>query len=149
MGRVRGSCLCGAVRFEVAEVSGPFELCHCSRCRRSTGSAFMAGVWVARAAFRLLQGEEQIAAYDAPILHGPPAYRRTFCRSCGSPLPDLRPGFEWLEIPAGLLEDDPGIRPDKHLVIGPRAPWYEIHDELPQMDRDEITRYRIDLWFRK
>jgi hypothetical protein len=146
---VRGSCLCGAVRFEIDEVEGPFELCHCSRCRRSTGSAFMAGVWVKRAAFRLLAGEERIAAYDAPILETPPAYRRSFCSTCGSPLPDIASDFEWLEVPAGLLDGDPGIRPDKHLVIGPVAPWHVIDDELPQMDRDAITRYRVDLWFRK
>jgi hypothetical protein len=137
------------VRFEVEEVSGPFELCHCSRCRRSTGSAFMAGLWVKRAAFRLLKGEGLIAVYDAPVLESPPAYRRSFCRNCGSPLPDVAGDFVWLEIPAGLLEDDPGIRPDKHLVIGATAAWHEISDELPQMDRDELTRYRIDLWFRK
>jgi hypothetical protein len=146
---LRGSFLCRAVRFEVEEVSGPFELCHCSRCRRSTGSAFMAGLWVKRAAFRLLKGEGLIAVYDAPVLESPPAYRRSFCRNCGSPLPDVAGDFVWLEIPAGLLEDDPGIRPDKHLVIGATAAWHEISDELPQMDRDELTRYRIDLWFRK
>jgi hypothetical protein len=144
---MRGSCLCGAVRFEVDSLPGPFELCHCSRCRRSTGSAFAAGIWVKAEDFRFVAGQDRIEVYEAPILQAPPPYRRRFCRTCGSPVPDAATGFPWVEVQAGLLEGDPGIRPDKHLVIGPEAPWYEIRDELPRMGLEEIARYRAKLWF--
>ena len=82
---IRGGCLCGGVRFEIARAVGPFELCHCSRCRKASGSAFVAGLGVRTEDFRLVAGRELIAAYEAPILEHPPAYRTAFCTRCGSP----------------------------------------------------------------
>src|SRR5690242_6631069 len=112
---ITGSCLCRAVRFEVAAVVGPFELCHCTRCRKVSGSAFRAMVGVQTEGFRFVAGRELVATYDAPLLHAPPPYRTAFCRRCGSPVPDPAPAGEWFEIPAGLLDDDPGVRPDRHI----------------------------------
>ena len=54
---IHGSCLCGALRFEITKPAGPFELCHCTRCRKVTGSAFFAGLYVRADDFRLVQGK--------------------------------------------------------------------------------------------
>src|SRR6185295_8013045 len=126
----RGSCLCGGVQFEIERAVGPFELCHCSRCRKASGSAFVSGLGVRTADYRLLQGKELIASYDAPLLEAPPPYRVFFCRRCGSPTPDPEPSGSWFEIPAGLLDDDPALRPDRHIYVDRKAPWYEIRDLL-------------------
>ena len=88
---IHGSCLCGAVQFEINRAAGPFELCHCSRCRKSSGSAFVAAIGVQAEDFRLISGRDLIMNYEAPILDRPPAYRTAFCRRCGSPVPDLLP----------------------------------------------------------
>ena len=64
---IAGTCLCGGVQFEIARTVGPFELCHCRRCRKATGSAFAAMVGVRTSDFRLIAGAELIATYDAPI----------------------------------------------------------------------------------
>ena len=69
---IHGGCLCGGVRFEIDRAVGPFELCHCSRCRKVSGSAFMAGLGVRRDDFRLVRGHELIRSYEAPILEAPP-----------------------------------------------------------------------------
>src|SRR5215475_5257429 len=69
---IKGSCLCGGVRFEIARVLPLFELCHCRRCRKATGSAFSAAVAVRPEDFRLVQGLELISRYEAPILDAPP-----------------------------------------------------------------------------
>jgi GNAT superfamily N-acetyltransferase len=138
----RGGCLCGGVRFEIARAVGPFELCHCPRCRKASGSAFAALVGVRTADFRLLQGSEWIERYDAPILEAPPAYRRSFCRRCGSPVPDPPPGAAWFEIPAGLLEGDPGVHPDRHIFVEHRAPWFEPGDALPRLTKAELRALR-------
>lgn len=143
---IAGSCLCGGVRIEVAQPEGPFELCHCSRCRKASGTAFAAGIWVRIEALRWRSGRDLVRSYAAPVRESPPPYRTFFCGTCGSPLPDPDPGFPWVEVPAGMLDGDPGLRPDKHLVIGPPAPWYEIRDALPRMDRDQITADRIARW---
>lgn len=144
---IEGGCLCGAVRFAFEAPTGDFELCHCSRCRRATGSAFAAGLWVESRGFRLLRGREQVRRYEAPLLKGPPPYRAFFCAVCGSPLPDPEPELRFVEVPAGLLDGNPGVRPDKHLFFGPAAPWYAVQDELPQLDEKAITAYRMEHWF--
>jgi hypothetical protein len=139
---IRGSCLCGGVTFEMDRAVGPFELCHCSRCRKTSGSAFVAGLGVRRDEFRFLSGRELVRTYEAPILRSPPAYRVCFCSRCGSCVPDPNPESEWFEIAAGLLDDDPQIRPDKHIYVDFKAPWFGIDDVLPRFDMQEILRRR-------
>jgi hypothetical protein len=140
---IRGGCLCGGVRFELDRASGPFELCHCNRCRKASGSAFVAGVAVRPEHFRLLQGRELITRYEAPILERPPVYRTSFCRRCGSPVPDPDPdASSSFEVAAGVLDDDPGLRPDRHIFVELKAPWFEISDELPQLDKPSLRALR-------
>lgn len=144
---IKGSCLCGGVRFEIDKTAGPFELCHCRRCRKVTGSAFYSGIYVMAEDFRLVEGKDLIANYEAPILRSPPAYRASFCKRCGSPVPNPGPaGFrrknEQLEIPAGLLDDDPGLKPDKHIFVEVKSPWFEIADNLPQYDLKALMELR-------
>ncbi len=140
---IHGSCLCGTVKFEIDRASGPFELCHCSRCRKTSGSAFVAAIGVQPGDFRLISGHDLIVSYEAPILDRPPAYRTTFCRRCGSPVPDPLPGESGFEIAAGTLDDDPGMRPDKHIFVECVPAWSEICDELPQLDKRALVKLRI------
>jgi len=140
---IAGSCLCGGVRFEIERAIGPFELCHCNRCRKSSGSAFVAGVGVRVDEYRLLTGRELIASYDAPILERPPAYRVFFCTRCGSMVPEPEPSGEWFEIPAGLLEGDPSVRPDKHIFAELEPAWLEIAARLPRLTKAELIELRL------
>ena len=139
---IRGGCLCGGVRFEIDRAVGPFELCHCRRCRKTSGSAFMATVGVRREDFRWLSGRERIKCYEAPILESPPAYRVCFCSECGSCVPDPKADSAWFEIAAGLLDDDPTLRPDRHIFVELKAPWFNITDGLPQLDKQALIRHR-------
>src|SRR5262249_19835549 len=138
----RGSCLCGGVQFQARKAQGPFELCHCSRCRKVTGSAFAAGFYVTPDDFRLLQGQELIRVYEAPIFRDPPAYPSCFCSRCGSPVPDAFSCAPLIEIPAGCLDDDPGLRPEMHIYVECRAPWFDITDARPQLDRLALQKHR-------
>ena len=139
---IKGSCLCGGIRFEIDRAVGPFELCHCRRCRKACGSAFTSGIGIQRADFRLIAGSDLIASYDAPIIGRPPPYRVFFCTRCGSPAPNPEPATEWFEIPAGLLDDDPMLKPDKHIFVDHNAPWFEITDTLPRYDAASIAALR-------
>ena len=139
---VKGSCLCGDVRFEIECAVGALELCHCSRCRKVGGSAFMAGIGVRRGDFRYVAGQDKVAIYDAPLLDEPPAYRSCFCRRCGSPVPDPTSTAPWFEIAAGLLDDDPGIRPARHIMVDYKAAWYPIEDGLQQLDKAALVAHR-------
>lgn len=129
---IRDSCLCGGVRFEITRAAGPFELCHCSRCRKVSGSAYVAALLVDGKDFRLIDGGELIRTFEAPLIEEPPAYRQCFCGRCGCPVPNPTHGGSWF-VPAGALDDDPKVRPDKHIYV---------EDELPQMTKQQIRAHR-------
>jgi hypothetical protein len=100
----------------------------------------MLGVRVA--GYRLLRGAELIACYEAPLREAKPPYRSSFCRVCGSPVPNPDPNATWFELPAGLLDDDPALRPDKHIFVERKAPWHDITDSLPQLDKQQLIALR-------
>ncbi len=127
---IRGSCLCGGIRFEAAEVP-LLTYCHCTVCRKATGSAFATWAHVPPDKFRFTQGEELIQ-------RGPdwtPGHSRSFCRRCGSTAPVFIPLLSDVSIAAGLLDDDPGVRPRLHVFTSSKVPWYEIQDSLPQFEK--------------
>jgi hypothetical protein len=92
--------------------------------------------------YTLVAGRELIAIYEAPILDRPPPYRRVFCRCCGSWVPDPETSGAWIEIPAGLLDTDPQVRPDKHIYIEHAPAWLDIPDDAPRMTRSELAAWR-------
>jgi hypothetical protein len=139
---IRGSCLCGAVEFEIQRLAGPFELCHCSRCRKSSGSAYLAGIGVSASDFRFVRGRDHIAVFELPVREHAPGYRRPFCRTCGSPVPEPEPSDSFYEIPAGVLDDDPQIRPDRHIFVECRAAWTPRGDGLPELDKHALLEMR-------
>lgn len=139
---ISGSCLCGGVKFEVDLLSGPFELCYCNHCRKTTGSAFAPMIGVKSSDFRWVSGEDLVKTYEAPVTKSPPAYCSHFCSECGSPTPPTHVHGDRLEIPAGLLDDDPVIRPDHHIYVEYIPGWFTIRDALPQLDRKKINLLR-------
>ena len=90
----------------------------------------------------MVEGLDLIRTYDAPIREAPPPYRTCFCGRCGSPLPDAVSSSSWLEIPTGLLDDDPRLRPDKHIYVDTKSTWFAIADNLPQFDKAAIRHFR-------
>jgi hypothetical protein len=140
---ISGGCLCGVIRFEVARFVGPFELCHCSRCQKASGSAFVSTIGVRAEDVSWIAGRDAIRRYEAPVLKIPPGFRTAFCGDCGSPMPVFDPDDTWFEIPAGCLDEDPGLRPDRHIFIEHCREWSQIHDELPQLTKGDVIRMRI------
>lgn len=129
---IKGSCLCGQVAFIVEGKFGPAGQCHCSRCRKVSGTDGNAVFLTAAANFRWLSGEEQIRTFLVPNTNG---WKSTFCGSCGSPLPHGDNIGKIVFVPAGLLDDDPGFRGyAAHIFVGSKAPWVRITDGAPQYD---------------
>jgi hypothetical protein len=123
---VKGSCLCGSVRYEV---TGPLEFvghCHCSMCRKSHGAAFVTWGILKPGQFRWASGEESVQTYESA-----PGTTRCFCRKCGSPLASAESGTVG-EVVVGTLDGDPGARPREHIFVGSKASWHDITDSLPQ-----------------
>ncbi len=126
---VGGSCLCGGVRFEITKVP-LIVLCHCSICRRANGAAFDSGAAVPVADFKLTTGDDLIQIYESS-----PGTRRAFCRVCGSRAPSKSRDGKLYFVPAGLFNDDPGVKPALHIFVGSKAPWWDITDDLPQFEK--------------
>ena len=125
---IRGSCLCGGIRFEVTPPFVRASHCHCERCRKHSGTAVCTQARVPKEQFRLLQGNELIQVYGK----GEGAVK-AFCRTCGSSMfgGDWPDGPE-VSIRMGAFDDDPGIRPQFHTFVSDRASWDTITDDLPQ-----------------
>ncbi len=115
----RGSCLCGAVRFEVSGDFDAFFLCHCSRCRKDSGSAHAANLFSASATIAWLAGRERVTSWRLPRSR----HARSFCGACGSALPSVQMDGALLVVPAGSLDDPIAIRPTAHISCASRADW--------------------------
>lgn len=130
---VPGSCLCGGVRFELRGEPVVMGHCHCGRCRKAGGSAFLANIVYRRSDFAWLQGEDLVRTHRADPPH---ELRRSFCERCGSYLGEPYCEGEHVVLAASTLDADPGIRPSFHEYVAHKAPWFEIHDTLPQFAED-------------
>ena len=127
--KVTGSCLCKKARYEITGNMGVFQYCHCSRCRKITGSAHASNLFVAPADFKWLSGEDWVGRYD-------PAdskyFATCFCKNCGSTLPWLSKSGRVVIIPAGTLDSDPEIKPSQNIYYGSGADWYVHASTLPE-----------------
>jgi hypothetical protein len=142
---IKGSCLCGSITFEIDEASGPFEICHCNRCRKVSGPRDMAGVGVKTSHFRMLTGEHLVKSFSAPIIHFPPAFQVHFCSNCGSPVSNPSPEGEWCEIAAGPFDEPLGINTDKHIFVEFVPDWDNIIDTKPQYTMIELYKHRKEM----
>lgn len=131
---VRGSCLCGGIKFELEGELTPIQLCHATRCRKASGAAFAPEMLAPLDGFRFVTGEDLVVEYEAPLLDEPPAYRRAFCRVCGSPMPVALGNIPFVILNPGTLDDDPGTRPFRHAFVAQAAAWQEHTDTLPRFD---------------
>ena len=125
---LRGSCLCGAVRFSVnGELEGG-DACHCIQCRKHSGHYF-ASTDIPKAALKI-DGEDQLAWYQSSD-----RVRRGFCRSCGSSLFWDPMASEKIAVAMGAFDDPTGTRLHMHIFTSEKGDYYEIADGLPQHDR--------------
>jgi hypothetical protein len=124
-----GSCLCGGVAFVVDGEPLRAWNCHCSRCRKARAAAHASNLFTANDSVRFTRGEDLLVAYKLPEAQ---FFTHTFCRTCGSPMPRVNPARPFAVVPMGALDDDPGIRPQRHIFAASKAPWYELPRGLPQ-----------------
>ena len=124
---IRGSCLCGKIKYEIRGRPYFINHCHCSICRKAHGAAFGSFLQASLDLFDWTSGEEMVTRFESY-----PGNERCFCSECGANMPVTRSWENRVVIPAGTLDDDPGVRPVLHIFTGSKAPWYEIRDDLPQ-----------------
>ena len=123
-----GECFCRATRYAVADEFEYALNCHCSNCRRTTGSAFKPLAGIARDKLEVTDGQDSLMVYGDEENHD------AHCRKCGSLLYSVVRGGAFVHVAMGTLVDDPSIRPTAHIFTGSKAPWFSITDDLPQYE---------------
>ena len=125
---ITGSCLCGAVTFEISGAFEGFFLCHCSRCRKGTGSAHASNMFSRTASLAWLSGKDKVRLYRVPDTR----HQKSFCEQCGSALPRVEPDGV-LVAPAGSLDGDVLVRPNAHIFFASRANWDDRLEDVPKV----------------
>jgi hypothetical protein len=134
--QLNGRCLCGAVHYVVADVFRYALNCHCSDCRRSTGSAFKPFAGIARDRLKIVEGADRLTIFGDPA-----GNHDVRCRNCGSLLFSVVQDGTMAHVTMGTLTDAPAIRPTAHIFVGSKAPWFTIADDLPQY-REHIPQVK-------
>lgn len=126
---LKGSCACGRVRYEIrGGLVGPVCYCHCWRCRKHSGSSFGTTAGVPAADFVVVSGQDLLSSWESS-----PGVHRFFAGCCGSPIYKRHEAApEVLGFRLGTLDTDPGRSVERHFSVTSKAPWVEIHDDLPR-----------------
>lgn len=128
-GAPRGSCLCGQVTYVVEDEPLRCRTCHCSRCRKAGSAAHVSYLVTPLGGVRFTRGEELLETFKVPEAR---YFKHAFCRACGSSMPRFDAERGIAIVPMGSLDDDPGVRPERHIFVASKAPWDAILDGLPQ-----------------
>ena len=126
---VRGSCLCGAVAYEITTPIKAAYNCHCSRCRKARAAAHATNGFTSADGVKFVRGGDSLVSFRLP---GARYFTQVFCPICGSGMPRIDAERGIAVIPFGSLDDDPGCVGADHIFVESKAPWYAITSSHPQ-----------------
>lgn len=132
----KGSCLCNQVKIEVHGEIETIIHCHCSRCRKTSGTAFATNGYVLKTNLRIVSGQDVIRFFD--VGNGK---QRHFCSICASPIYSKNiHDEERVRLRLGILDDDIVEEPTSHNFVGSKANWDVINTTLPCYEAYEPSR---------
>lgn len=130
-----GKCLCGKIQFEISgEVPNLYQ-CHCSLCRKATGSSANIATFVDQEKYKWISGQDSVRSNIKET-----GFRSDFCTTCGSPVPNKLRDTDKYWIPAGLLEEAEDLKVVEHMYTNSKAQWDIIsgngtnHDEMSNLE---------------
>lgn len=126
--KLQGGCLCGAVRYEVTGKPQRFYHCHCSRCRKSSGTGHATNLLLTDAQLVFTQGESRVRRYKIPEAE---RFTRQFCAECGSAVARVVPELGGVIVPAGSLDSEIHMKPQARIYWDSRAEWSCSDESLP------------------
>jgi len=129
---IKGGCLCGGIRFELDGSVTMCRYCHCTNCRKFSGTANAAWGLANAVEFKQTVTNTEVMKFDAGL-----GSLRTFCSVCGSPLwfhPKDMP--EFIGIALGAIDEGEVSPPGVHLWVRSSPAWETIEGDLPQCQKD-------------
>lgn len=126
MPKLKGSCLCGAVAFEVFNAFDKMFLCSCDQCRKITGSAFASNLFIAVEGFNWLSGADDITTYQMPGRD----ISKSFCQVCGSGVPWSSGDGTKMIVPAGALQGEPEVAEKFRTFMAEQPSWSSNLDHI-------------------
>ncbi len=126
---MKGSCLCGQLSFEISTDNGEIYQCHCSKCRKVSGSSGNANLVVKKEEFTWSSETKTLKKYVMTE-----NWISSFCSDCGSkaPIEDTINGLFY--VPAGSLNEHKGLKVSTHVYVGSKASWDIICGDAVQID---------------
>jgi len=134
----KGSCLCAEVHVDIEPPIESIIHCHCSKCRKNSGTAYSTNGFVLKQHFHILKGADMLSRYETA-----PGKCRYFCSKCGSPIystSDTTP--DYIRLRLGILDSDISERPSSHNFVTSKANWEELEADLPKYSECEPNRAR-------
>lgn len=123
---MKGSCLCGALEYEVEQLDMPIAHCHCRTCRKAHAAAFASTAGVKREHFHWLKGKDKLSSFESS-----PGKLRYFCSVCGSHVLAERPAHPHVIVRVATLDEDPGSKPAMHIWCSHDIPWLQDGENVP------------------
>ena len=128
MTTISGSCLCGSVQYEVSGEPQWFYHCHCSRCRKASGTGHASNLLVPQGLLEWVVGEDLIKTYKVPEAR---RFSNCFCSVCGGRLPRYVQETGMIVIPAGSIDSELAFKPQFRIFWDSRASWSCGGDGIP------------------
>jgi hypothetical protein len=126
MQKLKGSCLCGAVSYEVVNAFEKMFLCSCAQCRQITGSAFASNLFTDVVGFKWLSGGHDVVTYEMPGRD----ISKSFCPKCGSGVPWLSGDGTKMIVPAGSLQGEPEVSQMYRTFVSEQPLWSSTLDQV-------------------
>jgi len=131
-----GKCLCGAVEIAIKGNISDIIHCHCSLCRKNSGTAFATNGFINSADFKIISGEDNLTTFSFK-----PGRNRHFCTRCGSPVYSSNDqDTKRFRIRLGILDSDIIEKPISHNFVSSKANWEDLDVDLPRYDAFEPSR---------
>ena len=133
---VKGSCLCGAIQYQVDKIESQMGHCHCTMCRKFHGAAYSTFGEAKQENFKWLKGKNDLKSFQASN-----GSVRQFCKNCGSSMTFAVTALitECVEFSLGTLDEDIEHHPDAHIFVDSKANWTDISDDLPCYKKGRVT----------
>lgn len=126
---IQGACLCHVIQLQIEDDFKYAFFCHCSLCRKRSGSAFASIGGIDSEKVMVTHGETLILKEGET----PDGYR-AICPKCFVPLFTVLMDQKRTHVNLGCLINEISCKPDHHIHVASKASWYEIKDSLPQYD---------------